>query len=73
MMAEGTREFIPIFNATLTAILLPNLRVESAGMLINRRQIDLVAMLNQRASSARHGVGSHPEASAIFLNAACVT
>ncbi len=48
LMSEGTREFIPIFNATLTAILLPNLRVETAGMLINRRQIDLVALLNQR-------------------------
>ena len=48
LMSEGTREFIPIFNATLTAILLPNLRVETAGMLINRKQIDLVALLNQR-------------------------
>lgn len=48
LMTEGTREFIPIFNATLTAILIPNLRVESAGMLVNRRQIDLVALLNQR-------------------------
>lgn len=48
LMTEGTREFIPVFNATLTAILFPNLRVESAGMLVNRRQIDLVAMLNQR-------------------------
>jgi hypothetical protein len=48
LMAEGTREFIPIFNATVTAILIPNLRVESAGMLINRKQIDLMALLNQR-------------------------
>lgn len=48
MMTEGTREFIPIFNATLTAILIPNLRLESPGMLINRKQIDLVALLNQR-------------------------
>lgn len=48
LIAEGSREFIPIFNATLTAILIPNLRVESAGMLINRRQIDLMALLNQR-------------------------
>ena len=48
LMSEGTREFIPIFNATLTAILLPNLRVETAGMLINRKQIDLIALLNQR-------------------------
>jgi hypothetical protein len=48
LMTEGTREFIPVFNATLTGILIPNLRVESAGMLVNRRQIDLMALLNQR-------------------------
>ncbi len=51
MMTEGTREFIPIFNATLTAILIPNLRLESPGMLINRKQIDLVALLNQRVKA----------------------
>jgi hypothetical protein len=49
LMAEGTRNFIPVFNATLTAILLPNLKVESAGMLINRRQVDLMALISQRA------------------------
>lgn len=48
LMTEGTREFIPMFNATLTGILIPNLRVESTGMLINRRQIDMMALLNQR-------------------------
>ena len=48
LMAEGSREFVPVFNATLTAILLPNLRVESAGMLVNRRLVDLMALLNQR-------------------------
>ena len=49
LISEGTRDFIPLFNATLTGILLPNLRVEGAGMLINRTQVDLVALLNQRA------------------------
>ena len=48
LMTEGTREFIPIFNATLTAILLPNLHVESPGMMINRRKVDLMALLHQR-------------------------
>ncbi len=48
LVGEGSREFIPIFNATLTAILIPSLRVESAGMLLNRRQIDLLGLLNQR-------------------------
>jgi hypothetical protein len=48
LISEGSREFLPIFNATLTGILIPNLRVESAGMLINRNQVDLMALLNQR-------------------------
>ena len=48
VMTEGSREFLPIFNATLTGILLPNLRVDSPGMLINRRKIDLMALINQR-------------------------
>lgn len=48
MMSDGSREFIPIFNAVVTAILIPNLRVESTAVLINRSKIDLVALLNQR-------------------------
>ncbi|MBI3151578.1 MAG: hypothetical protein HYZ21_05565 [Chloroflexi bacterium] len=48
LITEGSREFIPIFNATLTAILIPNLRVESAGILVNRRMVDIMALLNQR-------------------------
>jgi hypothetical protein len=48
LITDGTRDFLPIFNATLTAILIPNLRVESAGMLLNRNQIDLMALLHQR-------------------------
>jgi len=48
LMTEGSREFIPMYNATLTGILIPSLRIESGGILINRRHIDLVALLNQR-------------------------
>ena len=48
LMTEGTREFIPMFNATLTGILLPNLRVDSPGILINRRKVDIMALINQR-------------------------
>ncbi|MCB9110674.1 MAG: hypothetical protein H6634_05450 [Anaerolineales bacterium] len=48
LVSDGTREFLPIFNATLTAILIPSLRVQTAGMLVNRKLIDLVALLNQR-------------------------
>jgi hypothetical protein len=48
LITDGSREFLPIFNATLTAILIPALRVESPGMLVNRQQIDVMALLNQR-------------------------
>ncbi|MDP2778406.1 MAG: hypothetical protein Q8O48_12270 [Anaerolineales bacterium] len=51
LMTDGTRDFIPVFNATLTAILIPNLRVESAGILVNRKMVDLMALLNQRVKS----------------------
>lgn len=49
MLADKTRNFIPMFDATLTAILLPNLKVESPGLLFNREKIDMLAFLNQRA------------------------
>jgi len=48
LINEGGRDFFPVFNATLTAILIPSLKVESAGILINRRVVDMVALLNQR-------------------------
>ncbi len=49
LMTNRAGEFIPIFNATLTGIQIPTLRIESGGILINRRHLDLVALLNQRA------------------------
>ncbi len=51
LMSESARELIPVFNATLTAILLPNLRVESPAMLVNRRQVDMIALLGQRVKA----------------------
>jgi hypothetical protein len=48
LITDGSREFIPVFKATLTAILIPNLRVEAAGILVNRRMVDIMALLTQR-------------------------
>jgi hypothetical protein len=48
VMVEGTRDFIPIYNASLTAILIPALKAESQAALFNRRQVDLLALSNQR-------------------------
>jgi len=48
LITDGSRDFLPVFNATITAILIPALKVESPGMLINRSQVDIMALLNQR-------------------------
>jgi hypothetical protein len=53
MLADKTRNFIPMFDATLTAILLPNLKVESPGILFNREKIDMLAFLSQRAKDTK--------------------
>jgi hypothetical protein len=45
---EGRRDFVPIYGATLTAILIPALKSESQAALFNRRQVDLMALTNQR-------------------------
>lgn len=49
LISDKTRNFIPLFDAALTAILIPNLKVESPGILFNREKIDMLALLNQRA------------------------
>lgn len=51
LMAEGSRDFVPIFDATLTAVLIPNLRVESPGILFNRTQVDILALQGQRVKA----------------------
>jgi hypothetical protein len=48
LISDKTRNFVPIFDATLTAILIPNLKVESPGILFNREKVDMLALLNQR-------------------------
>lgn len=48
MVSDKARNFIPIYEATLTAILIPNLKVESPGILFNREKVDLLALLGQR-------------------------
>jgi hypothetical protein len=48
IMVEGSREFVPIYGATLTAILIPSLKVETQAAMFNRRQVDLLALTSQR-------------------------
>ncbi len=48
IMVEGSREFVPIYKATLTAILIPALKVDSPAILFNRTKVDLLALKNQK-------------------------
>jgi len=53
LISDKARNFIPIFEATLSAILIPNLKVESPGILFNRTLIDMLALLGQRAKEEK--------------------
>ena len=53
LISDKTRNFVPLFDATLSAILIPNLKVESPGILFNREKIDMLALLNQRAKEEK--------------------
>ncbi len=48
IMVQSNRDFVPIYGAALTAILIPTLKAESDAMLFNRRHVDLLALTNQR-------------------------
>ncbi|MBT7072831.1 MAG: hypothetical protein HN560_06005 [Anaerolineae bacterium] len=48
LMLEGTRDFIPLYDAKVTGILIPTLKIESPVVLFNRKQVDLLGLLNQR-------------------------
>lgn len=47
IMLEGTRDFIALYNATLTAILIPGLKVESPAILINRKHLSVLGLKTQ--------------------------
>jgi hypothetical protein len=48
LMIEGSREFIPVFNATLIGIWMADMRVQAGGILLNRHHIELAGLLNQQ-------------------------
>lgn len=48
-MVDGTRDFVPLYNSAVSAILIPTLKIESPAMLFNRKLIDLFGLKSQRA------------------------
>jgi hypothetical protein len=53
IITDKTRNFLPVYEAVLTAILMPNLKAESPGILINREKVDILALLGQRAKEEK--------------------
>ncbi len=47
IMAKGTRDFIVLENANISAILIPTLHIESRVLLVNRNSIEIVALAVQ--------------------------
>jgi hypothetical protein len=43
IMVEGIRDFVPVYDTLVTAVLIQNFRIESPAVLFNRRQVDLLA------------------------------
>jgi hypothetical protein len=52
IMMEGVRDFVPLYNATLTAILIPQLRIESPAILFNRTQVDMLGLVSEKKETA---------------------
>jgi hypothetical protein len=48
VMVEGLGNFVVMYNATLTAIMIPQLHIESPAILFNRRQVDLLAVVTDK-------------------------
>ena len=48
IMVEGTRDFVPLYDATLKSIFIPALRIESPVVLFNRRHVDLLALATEK-------------------------
>ena len=53
MIADKSRNFIPIYEAVLTAILMPSLKVETPAMLFNREKVELLGLLGQRVKEEK--------------------
>ncbi len=53
IMLEGTRDFVPLYNATVRAILIPQFRIESPAILFNRKYVDMLAMVNEKKESKK--------------------
>ena len=48
LMTDGTRDFIVLYDAKVTGILIPTLQIETPAVIFNRTQVDLFGLLSHR-------------------------
>ena len=53
LMSEGTRDFIPLYDANVVGTLIPTLKIQSTAMLFNRTQVNLLGLLKQRKENEK--------------------
>jgi hypothetical protein len=53
IIGDKTRNFIPLYEAILTAILISNLKVECPAILFNREKVEMLALLGQRVKEEK--------------------
>lgn len=51
VMVEGKRDFVPLYESHLAAILISALKVDAPALLFNRQQVDLLGLKSQRAEN----------------------
>ncbi|MDP2974600.1 MAG: hypothetical protein Q8N45_00150, partial [Anaerolineales bacterium] len=54
VIMEGTRDFVPLYDTTLTAILIPGLRIESPAVLFNRKPCSLTGRNHKNCLKIQH-------------------
>ena len=47
LLAGGKGDFYPLYNATMRAIQVPELEVETPALIFNRRKLDVVSLLSK--------------------------
>ncbi|MEA2007760.1 MAG: hypothetical protein U9O54_01450 [Chloroflexota bacterium] len=47
VMVEGIRNFVPIYDARIRAVLFPNVKIKSPAVLFNRKQVATLLALQQ--------------------------
>jgi hypothetical protein len=51
LMGKGTGEYVPLYRASISSILIPSLQIETPAMLLNRKTVDLMALASEHTAS----------------------